>query len=569
MLKLLVIAPYPDLKRRFDLIKNNYKNLSIKCMVGDLEVGVKIAQQQGSKFDLLISRGGTAQEIKQAIDKPLVEVPISSLDILRVIKLLSAFQKKYVFVAYSNITAKIKIIAEVLNKKLDIVTIKNRNDLPLLFKTLKQKKYELVVGDHIATKFAYKFNINSIMLESGEESVKACLLEATYWGRQIQNNAIQIPQILDSLNFSILRFIGGQLVFKHLNSKQSKLLPIVQYHVKQFEKEKKSAIIINIRQQENNYQLLLKKTGTVINAAIVNNYFDPINQLVIQDLSHHNVNHVLSTNLLGIKQTELKAALKTKNNILISGPEGTGKEAILRFLANQNHFHNKYLIDCSKVNSHSKAWHQLFSSISSPLLVTDSAFFIRGLDYLDNNQLKQLMSYIDNTTPDSYQWIVTCNLDKPKNPKVISLVQDHFNSYVIHIPPLNQRKEELSSIITLSIDQANRANNTNVIGVEPQGLQELINYSWPFNLRQLKRVITQLVINAQGAFISTQAVNEAIEIEINETHSLRLSDLSGKTLDEINQLVIKERLAANNNNKAKTARDLGISRSTLWRYLEK
>ncbi len=47
------------------------------------------------------------------------------------------------------------------------------------------------------------------------------------------------------------------------------------------------------------------------------------------------------------------------------------------------------------------------------------------------------------------------------------------------------------------------------------------------------------------------------------------SDIYGMTLDEINKIIVAETLRANDNNMAATAEQLGISRTTLWRYIKR
>jgi len=67
MLKILAIAPYQNLKTKIDEIAENFKTLYVESYVGDLSVGLAIAQKKASKFDVVISRGGTAKLLAKYI----------------------------------------------------------------------------------------------------------------------------------------------------------------------------------------------------------------------------------------------------------------------------------------------------------------------------------------------------------------------------------------------------------------------------------------------------------------------------------------------------------------------
>lgn len=67
MLKVLAIAPYQNLKTKIDEIAEDFKTLYVESYVGDLSVGLAIAQKKASKFDVVISRGGTAKLLAKYI----------------------------------------------------------------------------------------------------------------------------------------------------------------------------------------------------------------------------------------------------------------------------------------------------------------------------------------------------------------------------------------------------------------------------------------------------------------------------------------------------------------------
>ena len=88
MIRILAIAPYSNLKIKMDEIAQSFKTLYIESYTGDLSAGLEIARKKSANFDIIVSRGGTAKLIAKNFDKPLIEIDLSLLDILRVIRCL-------------------------------------------------------------------------------------------------------------------------------------------------------------------------------------------------------------------------------------------------------------------------------------------------------------------------------------------------------------------------------------------------------------------------------------------------------------------------------------------------
>ncbi|EHJ56018.1 helix-turn-helix domain-containing protein [Streptococcus urinalis] len=102
------------------------------------------------------------------------------------------------------------------------------------------------------------------------------------------------------------------------------------------------------------------------------------------------------------------------------------------------------------------------------------------------------------------------------------------------------------------------------------------NFKWFQNFNQLEKDVKKLIIESPGYYISeylvTKILNEEIikyQLHINSEASENTikNYNSKKTLFDYNQDIIKTVLAENDGNQTKTAKQLGISRTTLWRYL--
>ena len=114
-----------------------------------------------------------------------------------------------------------------------------------------------------------------------------------------------------------------------------------------------------------------------------------------------------------------------------------------------------------------------------------------------------------------------------------------------------------------------------ITGLDPQAAAQLQSYDWPHNYTQLQRVLQELALTAEGPVISGQEAEEALWREramASVTGRVQGTgeplDLS-QTLERINREIIRRVLAEENGNQSRTALRLGISRTTLWRLLNK
>ena len=104
----------------------------------------------------------------------------------------------------------------------------------------------------------------------------------------------------------------------------------------------------------------------------------------------------------------------------------------------------------------------------------------------------------------------------------------------------------------------NIACNKEIMGFEPKALESFIAFDWPGNFDQLQYCIKELVVNARTHYITEHQVTEL----------LNKNPLHHPTLFDYTKEIILSVLEQNEGNQTKTANQLGISRTTLWRYLK-
>ncbi len=96
--------------------------------------------------------------------------------------------------------------------------------------------------------------------------------------------------------------------------------------------------------------------------------------------------------------------------------------------------------------------------------------------------------------------------------------------------------------------------------LSPKAEQAILQHPWPGNVRELENTILRALHFSKGTVITP----ENLELHIDSREPM-LSDTGGKTLKQIERRSIEAVLRRNNFNMARTSRELGISRATLYR----
>ncbi len=138
----------------------------------------------------------------------------------------------------------------------------------------------------------------------------------------------------------------------------------------------------------------------------------------------------------------------------------------------------------------------------------------------------------------------------------------------ISLPPLRKRKSDIPLLIDHFLKKFSLKLKKNVRSISPSALSILMSYGWPGNVRELENVIERSVILTKGDEILLDDLPSDLTI-MQESTIFPLQIETKLTLEEIEKNVILNRLHEHNWNKARTAVDLGIGVTTLWRKIKK
>ena len=132
----------------------------------------------------------------------------------------------------------------------------------------------------------------------------------------------------------------------------------------------------------------------------------------------------------------------------------------------------------------------------------------------------------------------------------------------IPIPPLRERTEDLEPLARHFFDKHVSKYRKQLDGFETSARAAMRKYSWPGNVRELDHAVERGVLMAQGPLIAISDLG----IETGADAAVQLEKM---TLEDAERLLIQKALDKSEGNVSLAAEDLGLSRSALYRRLEK
>ena len=143
-----------------------------------------------------------------------------------------------------------------------------------------------------------------------------------------------------------------------------------------------------------------------------------------------------------------------------------------------------------------------------------------------------------------------------------------LNVVKIELPLLLQRKEDLPLLIDTFIKKLNAKMGKQIIKVSDQVLSVLLQYDYPGNVRELENIMEHAFVLCRGNLIDLDCLPREITAGQRETTS-SLPSKEENPFDQAEAEVIEKTLKKYGGDRIKTANELGIGRTTLWRKIRK
>jgi transcriptional regulator with PAS, ATPase and Fis domain len=155
-----------------------------------------------------------------------------------------------------------------------------------------------------------------------------------------------------------------------------------------------------------------------------------------------------------------------------------------------------------------------------------------------------------------------------------------LNGLTLLIPPLRERFEELPALIAAELKTAGLKEGKNITAIHPHAMDKLLRHKWPGNLRELSHTVRTMTLFCDGSVIMPEHVAFPPDLEPDQRTSENAKSFptvvsnnqendagSDLSMESAMKRHIRFVYQQANQNQRRTAKLLGISRSTLARYL--
>ncbi len=290
-------------------------------------------------------------------------------------------------------------------------------------------------------------------------------------------------------------------------------------------------------------------------------------------------------------------AAQSDATVLILGESGTGKELVARALHENSHRHREpYLrVHCaafpenlleSELFGHSKgaftgantARVGRFEAAHGGTILLDEigeispSIQVKLLRVLQEREIERLGENLSRS--------IDVRVVAATNRDLFSMVQTgrfredlyyRLNVLPLRVPALRERMEDLPLLAQTLLDQIKKPSGRERVGLSEEALAVMASYPWPGNVRELGNALEYALVQGEGELIRPDHLPEALSRQPKESpplveekwiHYYRPPDLSAE------KEAILRVLQASSGNKVEAARQLGMSRTTLWKRLK-
>ena len=148
-----------------------------------------------------------------------------------------------------------------------------------------------------------------------------------------------------------------------------------------------------------------------------------------------------------------------------------------------------------------------------------------------------------------------------------------FNVFPLRIPPLRERKEDISQICEFILAELQQHLGKNLPGISKKAMDDIIAYDWPGNVRELHNRLERAAILTSGALINSEHLGlnqkRSQMAELQQTDPSRATynldvPLESLSLKTLTSQIISQTVERCNGNKSKAAQMLKVSRKMLY-----
>lgn len=266
----------------------------------------------------------------------------------------------------------------------------------------------------------------------------------------------------------------------------------------------------------------------------------------------------------------------TDVNIFISGEQGTGKDLIANSIHNLSKRRNDSftMINCASVMDDNEqiAFLNTDGEHVSENTIKAGTVLLNGVEELSKNLQQKLLAYLQKPSNDSLEdtrecdvRVIACssaNLEQAiANETFSKELFYRLNVFHISVPTLRERGADIIALAEYFLQKYSREYNTIATQYNEEAKQLLLRYNWPGNVRELINQVKRVSLLTDGKEVGVEHFD--LPKKINMKQSLR------NIKDEAEKDVLVAVLETHRGQVASAAKDLGVSRATMYRLLNK
>jgi len=285
----------------------------------------------------------------------------------------------------------------------------------------------------------------------------------------------------------------------------------------------------------------------------------------------------------------VKKVAKTDANIFITGENGTGKELIAREIHTYSKRSKELMLSVDMGSlSESLFESELFGHTKGSFTdakeervgkfeaANKGTIFLDEIGNLSLSMQAKILSVLQNRSVIK----LGSNSPVPINVRLISATNKNLNSMIqqglfredllyrintitIELPPLRDRENDILLLADFYLRKYAAKYDKHGLKINQKASQKLLNYAWPGNVRELQHSVEKAVILADDNVLG--------ESSFNLTDNISDQDLNpqNKTIEEMEKAMILNNIKAEKGNMSSVAKNLGITRQTLYNKLKR
>lgn len=628
-IKIALIATYPEMsKNLFEIIKGT--QITLLDIYASFEDAVKEARKVESEVEVILTRGGTGHLIKQNVSIPVISVPISPFDLMLSVSTLPDKYRRIAFANFERAIFGAKEIGELCGKEIRQYQFDGKGDLLQLATDAKNDGCDFFIGGAEGVSYAKNVGLDAKEIFSGKESIYQALtkaIEVVYAHRLESQRAIRLESAFNSLSegICVADDIGTVSVFNPAAKKifgipESMSIigknildtPIANSIIRDFDSfSTKTDCLENIRNSivsTSHIPIYMKKSfvGTVSTFQDVSRIQQLEGQIRKQlsqkgFVAKYTFDDILTENPdMRVSKELAKLYAQTESAVLISGESGTGKELFAHSIHNASRcaIGPFVTVNCAAIPEQLLE-SELFGYSSGAFtgarkegkaglfeMAHNGTIFLDEIGEMPKHLQSRLLRVLQEKevmrVGDNKIIPVNCRIISATNRDLEELVEkDQFrkdlyyrlSTFSVQVPPLRQRQEDILPLCRKFLSNTDVPVETAMSLLQSQ-LKKMENYSWPGNIRELQSVCARMAllatfphtandVHAYLRFTMHTASRNQNNILLSMPGDLTLKDMEAEAYSQYIAAVLR----LNNNNHSKTAKQLGIGRTTLWRYL--